>query len=353
VSRRGRAVALVVVLGVVALVVGALVVGVPRTSTSTTDATPAAASHTTATVVRTDLVVTEDMDGTLGFVAGDPIVNRLPGTLTAIPDEGATYTFGDVLYRVDDTPVVLAEGSLPMWRTLSTRSSNGRDVEQLERMLVASGYDPDGKITVDEDFTTATRNAVKDWQTDLGMDDTGIVELGRIVFRSAPVRIVEVPSPVGTALRGGEVLATTSGAATKVTARLDTADQEHLAVGDAVTVELPDSTKVPATVTSIGSVAQRAQDGSSYLEVEIALDDPATGEGLDEAPVTVTYEKERAEQVLAVPVTALVALAEGGYAVEVVDPAGTHLVGVDAGTFADGLVEVTGNLQAGDEVVVP
>jgi hypothetical protein len=59
--------------------------------------------------------------------------------------------------------------------------------------------------------------------------------------------------------------------------------------------------------------------------------------------------------VLAVPVTALVALAEGGYGVEVVDSRGSRLVGVEIGMFsdADDLVEVTGDLDEGDEVVVP
>ena len=57
---------------------------------------------------------------------------------------------------------------------------------------------------------------------------------------------------------------------------------------------------------------------------------------------------------LAVPVEALLALAEGGYAVEVSDGDGTtHLVGVELGVFADGLVEITGDVEAGDQVVVP
>ncbi len=324
-------------------------------SDGTADSTTAASTPLrTAEVIRTDLIVTEDIEGTLGFVAGDPVVNRLVGTVTALPDEGATYGFGDVLYRIDASPAVIAEGSIPMYRPLSSRSADGPDVAQLEAMLVAGGYDPDGDIEIDEDFTSATRTAVKSWQDALGLDDTGVVELGRIVFLPAPIRVVEVRPVVGSVIRDGEIVVTTSSPRTKVTARLDTADQGLLGEGDAVVVELPDGTDVPATVTSVGTVAQRSPDGSSYLEVEIELDDPAMGEGFDEAPVTVTFETERAEDVLAVPVTALVALAEGGYAVEVAGPDGrTRLVGVETGTFADGLVEVTGDLEPGTTVVVP
>jgi hypothetical protein len=59
---------------------------------------------------------------------------------------------------------------------------------------------------------------------------------------------------------------------------------------------------------------------------------------------------------LVVPVDALLALASGGYAVEVVGPGGArHLVAVTPGLFddADGLVQVDGELRDGQRVVVP
>ena len=56
-------------------------------------------------------------------------------------------------------------------------------------------------------------------------------------------------------------------------------------------------------------------------------------------PVTVIITTVAAEGVLAVPVEAVLALAEGGYALEVADGGGaTHLVGVELGVFADGMV---------------
>ena len=74
-----------------------------------------------------------------------------------------------------------------------------------------------------------------------------------------------------------------------------------------------------------------------------------------EAPVDVEIVTDRAEDVLAVPVAALVALAEGGYAVEVDTGGGTvRLVSIETGFYADGLVEVTSSgLEPGDRVVVP
>jgi hypothetical protein len=63
------------------------------------------------------------------------------------------------------------------------------------------------------------------------------------------------------------------------------------------------------------------------------------------------------ENVLTVPVTALIALSGGGYAVEVVGTNGVHqLEAVTAGLFdgANGRVQVNGTeLAVGQRVVVP
>ena len=105
---------------------------------------------------------------------------------------------------------------------------------------------------------------------------------------------------------------------------------------------------------SVGTVVHTDSSGgqtSNYLDVVIAL---AGGQavGLDDAPVTVSFTRSSATGVLAVPVRALLALAEGGYAVERVTGTGTELVGVTLGAFADGYVQITGNVAENDTVVV-
>jgi hypothetical protein len=59
--------------------------------------------------------------------------------------------------------------------------------------------------------------------------------------------------------------------------------------------------------------------------------------------------------VLAVPVTALLALQGGGYGVDVVTTGGaSHLVGVTTGLEADTLVQISGpGITAGTRVQVP
>jgi hypothetical protein len=142
----------------------------------------------------------------------------------------------------------------------------------------------------------------------------------------------------------------------RIIVALDANRQGLLAVGDAVEVVLPDGTRVDGSVASVGTVVtpgDEMQGTSASIEVIVALTDPAAAGTLDEAPVDVSIVQSQATDVLAVPVEALLALAEGGYAVERVTGAGSELVAVTTGAFADGRVEVTGELAEGDEVVVP
>ena len=62
----------------------------------------------------------------------------------------------------------------------------GTDVRQLERNLVALGHDPDGDIEVDDEYDWATTAAVRDWQEALGLDETGALEPGQVVFLPGP-----------------------------------------------------------------------------------------------------------------------------------------------------------------------
>ena len=132
---------------------------------------------------------------------------------------------------------------------------------------------------------------------------------------------------------------------------LDVADATLLAVGDAVSVELPNGDRVAATVASIGE-ASTGESGATTIAVQVAIDG-GTAACRRAARSTSSSRSSPATGVLTVPVEAVLALAEGGYAVEVRDGTSTHLVGVELGTFADGFVEITGDIAEGVEVVVP
>ena len=74
----------------------------------------------------------------------------------------------------------------------------------------------------------------------------------------------------------------------------------------------------------------------------------------DQAPVQVAMQSSKRDNVLIAPVTALLALQEGGYGVEVVNGSSSRLVAVKTGMFARGKVEVSGSgIKAGTTVKVP
>lgn len=232
--------------------------------------------------------------------------------------------------------------------------TQGPDVLQLETSLAALGFDASGTMTVDGLFTTETRRALRDFQVSLGADDDGIVQLGEVVFRSDPIFVSDQLVEPGAPVNPGTAVLAVASADKFVTLDLPASDQQEIALGQAVVVELPDSTKVPATITSIASIAKAGNQGPVF-EVVITLDDSSVAAGLDEAPVDVEVVTDSRTQVVAIPVTALLALREGGYAVEVEQADGTtRLVAVDPGFFAGGLVEVeSGDIGPGDRVVIP
>jgi hypothetical protein len=351
---RGRA-ALAATAVVVAGVAAYAVLG---RSTDETTAAEEEAAVTTAEVTRRDLAETDTFDGTLGYANVRTVVNQLQGTITAIAQEGSVVERGEALYRVDGRPVRLLYGTVPAYRTLSSDVENGADVRQLEWNLVALGYDPDRDITIDTDFDWATTAAIERWQDARGLTEDGVVELGEVVFLPGRQRVGEHKTSVGAVAQpGGEVVSTAS-TTQVVTVQLEATRQELVDEGDSVTVELPGGDEVAGTIAKVGKIAeaevtQEGAESDPTIEVTIGLAGRASTD-LDQAPVDVVITRELEENVLAVPVTALLALAGGGYGVELSADGTTRLVGVETGVYADGYVQVSGDgIAEGAPVVVP
>ena len=314
------------------------------------------AAATTA-VQRRDLVERESLDSSLGFADVRPLTASRAGTLTWLAREGSTVRRGQRLYEVDGTPVYLLYGAKPAWRPLSRGSSDGLDVRQLERNLVALGYDPSGAIDVDEEFDEATEAAVKRWERARGVKADGVVELGEVVFLPGARRIGSHKAGLGTMLQPGAELTETSSPRRVVTLQLEASRQGLVSEGDRVRVELPDGRLVTGTVADVGRVAQKdvneqGEEGEPYVEVTVRV--RATSGALDEAPVDVHVVRTATRNVLTVPVSALLALPGGGYAVEVESGGTRRIVRVRTGAFADGYVEIAGKgIREGTKVVVP
>ncbi|KKZ72996.1 hypothetical protein VO63_15410 [Streptomyces showdoensis] len=344
------------------LVLGAVAAGAVVLSSRTDGpAAPASGPRTgTATVVRTDLVQSERIDGTLGYAGAYTVTApRAGGIVTWLPDVGVTIARGQRAYAVDGVAVPLFYGSTPLYRPLEEGVDDGPDVRVVKRNLKALGYG-DG-LADDARFTSGTAEAVRDWQEDRGRERTGKVAPGDVLVEPGAVRVTEIPGIVGAPAEGP--LLRLSGTRRVVTVDMPVGRQQLARGGAAVRVRLPGGKATDGKVSRVGTVARAAATGGpdrqasqgaageATVPVEVTLSKPADAGALDGAPVQVDFTSERRDDVLAVPVPALLALAEGGYAVET--PEG-RLVPVTLGVFAQGRVEVAGaGLREGMRVEVP
>jgi hypothetical protein len=180
-----------------------------------------------------------------------------------------------------------------------------------------------------------------------------------MVIPSFPAQIADVSGMVGSKVTG-TLLRVTVGSLT-LTGHLDPSSEEAVRIGQHVEVLLEDTGKhYPAEVAKIGRLVRPKQDdadGSTpYIPVVITARQPwsTTFTGQD-ARITVTAAATNGK-VLAVPVGAITAPADGQTSVTVIAPSGERRrVPVTAGMSADGYVEVEptdGRLQEGENVVV-
>jgi multidrug efflux system membrane fusion protein len=296
-----------------------------------------AAPAKTGKVTKQTLADAKTVSGTLGYGSSTTVTNRLGGTVTALAEEGATVKRGQVLYRVDDEPVVLLQGALPAYRPLRP-GVEGADVKQLEQNLKALGYTG---FTVDETFNSSTASAVKKWQKKLGLPETGMVEPGRVVYATGPVRVDARQAAIGEPAQPGQAVLKVTGIDRVVTVKLDVADQRLAKKGAKVKLTLPDGAVKDGTISKVQTIVETGGNGSSTTKIEVTVAMPAVT-GFDSASVDTAFTASVRENVLTVPIAALLALAEGGYGIEVVTTAGSHLVAVETGLFASGRVEISG-----------
>jgi hypothetical protein len=386
--------------GAVAVVVAAavaLAVTDPFRARASSDTGGVSYHTSTATVTRQSLTEQTQEDATLGDAGSYSVVNQAQdpsagsgslgtgsgggGTYTSLPAVGQVVRQGRVLYAVSGDPVMLLYGTTPAYRDLA-EGDTGPDVTELNTDLVTLGYlsaaDLGARSGWDY-YSGETAYGVELLQAHLGVTHTGSLDLGQAVFLPGPIEVTGYGTDTvlgGTATAGAVVL-TASSTTPQVTIDLDASLQSEVHAGEPVSVTLPDGASTPGVVSSVSNVAtsstgssgssssgspgsSSSDEGSSgnaaTITVEVSLDDPKAAGSLNQAPVAVTITTGSASDALVVPVDALLAQSNGGYAVEVVGSGGRHhLVAVTPGVFDDaaGLVQVAGDLTPGQKVVVP
>jgi hypothetical protein len=347
----------------------------------------------TQAVTRGSLTEQTEEDGTLGDAGSYTVVmpgssgsagpaagsGSGAGTFTWLPSAGQTIRQGQTIYQVSGSPVVLLYGNVPAYRDLA-EGMTGADVTELNTDLVTLGYATAAALGPRSGwnyFSGETGYALGLLQAHLGLTQTGTLPLGQAVFLPSAINVTGLGSGVvpGAAATSGSTVLTASSLTPVVTMDLDASLQTEVAVGDSVSVTLPDGAVTPGVISSVSTAASSTSSSSSSsssssgngqgpgssgsaaatITVVVSLTDPKVAGDLNQAPVQVTITTGSVSNVLIVPVDALLAQPGGSYAVEVTGPGGHHLVRVTPGLFDDaaGTVQVTGDLAPGQHVVVP
>lgn len=303
-------------------------------------------------VRKTDLVERIETKATLGHGKPTTYGTQLQGTLTSIASPGTVLTPGTEIMRVNDLPVFALRGEVPAWRAFEPGMEDGRDVLQLEQNLAELGY---FSAEPDEHYGSATTSAIAEWNDDNGFGWSSTLEFGRVVFLPADVQVSAKKAAVGDPASAAVLEAT--GTSTVVTAEVDPSMRDLLPIGANAEIRLPNGKTTSGTVSSVEPAVEH-DDGAGKqpklkVPVQFTLTDPEAAASFSDVTVTVITSRTTATNVLAVPVQALLAEADGKYAVEVLRNGTPTRIPVEVGAFADSLVEITsGDIHEGDQVVV-
>ena len=305
--------------------------------------------------------------GTLHYADRYKFRGAFEGVVTKLPTPGTTLTQGDMIHQIGDEPSYLMHGNTPAWRTFEPDMSNGEDVTQLETALQQLGYftgEPNSH------YDWLTRSAIQKWQKDNDLVQNGILPLGRVVFAPEDLRVGTMIARVGDRANAETDLFNVSSTRQIISANLKLSDQKLGVVGNSVKIRLPGGETTTGTISAVEPPTDKSaagdqknsdssQDSSSEKEriipITVTPDDPEATKNLQEASVTLGLISEKRENVLSVPLSALIALTPDQFGVEVVnDDNTTRKVPVKTGLFAGDRVEVTSDeLSENQRVVVP
>jgi|SRR5690625_4154096 len=282
--------------------------------------------------------------------------NFVSGVVTHAAENGQ-FEQGDLLYKVGETGVFLAEGRVPFWRGLSP-GSRGDDVKQLQRMLKARKLDIDANGIWDE----ATTKAVQQWQREAGIPVRDQIALGELVAAPAVPIIISLDpqhSTPGTQLGGGETILHAAAGEPEFVMEVTEGQAEMMPSGTAVAIHDGGQTWQGVT-TDIN----QNDDGLFAIAVTAPDGGPVCADTCDLLPTGEVNHLKADIEVIApvvgpvVPVSAIHTEPGGRTTVNVVrdrrgqtGPSETETREISIVTVVDGLASVTG-VEPGEKVKV-
>lgn len=230
-----------------------------------------AASYITEAARTADLEDVVEGTATLAFADGAETVVRtsVPGVVTDVAvAPGDTLAPLQPVLTIDGTELFVLTGEAPVYRPLSD-GDEGPDVETLEAALAAAGHEPGD---VDEVFDADTADALRDWQQEVGLDDTGAFDPTIVLWAPSGAEVLAVDVALGDRLTGAEPLLLTGVPGELVAeAGLDQVDVLGVAVGDRAVLDV-DGFDEPVE-GRVGRIADTPTGTEATFLVTVLVDD--------------------------------------------------------------------------------
>jgi peptidoglycan hydrolase-like protein with peptidoglycan-binding domain len=285
-----------------------------------------------------------------GVLGGTPaplaFSTQSAGVVTELPAVGSTITQGQVLYRLDNEPVVLLYGSTPVYRSFTPGMSSGPDVLQLEQDLNQLGFGEAYGLTVNGDFNFADEQAVRAFNRAEGLPSGDTISQGSVLFEPAPVFVSAVNAGLGQSVAAGGTVVTLDLGTPIVSVQLPSGQAAGIQPGTQALVRL----SAPSTVFA-GKVTSVAASSGGNVQITVALSNPPVDLPLTAQSAFVVFDVQVVHNAYIVPIAALVATIQGGYALEERLPGGRNrYIGVTVGALdnLDAVAQVSGaGLYAG------
>jgi peptidoglycan hydrolase-like protein with peptidoglycan-binding domain len=321
-------------------------------------AEPGPVARSTTPVTVGSMIAETNVPGSVQYADRETIASKLAGVVTELPEVGSVIEPGGVLYRVDTRPVFLLDGVMPVWRNFAQGMTEGEDIRQLEENLATLGFfggEPDTRFDWD------TTQAILNWQASLGLERTGTLDRSTLVFSGRNVRVDTLETRIGAEIAPGGPVYQVTDSSQIIDLTIRSSDRSLAAPGNKVTVALPDGGTTEGVIESVSQPINKpdADDGTTsvVIPVRVSVADQGVLAPLTLANVTVRFASILSENVLTVPVEALVPISDTAFAVELpeLNPDGEReLLPVTTGAFSSGMVEVSGTgVSEGVDVVVP
>ncbi len=345
-----------VIVGIVAVIallgLGAAVGWAAATVLRPVEDPTVAQSHTLVEVVPGEVESSLRLSTSAEWTLAPAGANRASGTVTGVSvSPGDEVSQGAILYRVDQRPVVIAQGDVPMYRDIGV-DARGADVRQLQQLLKDLGF---YTLEVDGVVRWGTMQAIMAWQKELGVAQSGSVEVGDVIFvPKLPTRVSLDGEKVkrGLTLSGGEQVVSVLPDSPAFSVAVTEAQAGMVATGTRVEITNPDGGIWEAVAAD---QVPNTEDGSIRVTLTGVGDQPICGDACELVPVSgrtlldsqiVIVEPTEG---LVVPSAALVTGADGQAAV--IDEAGVRIP-VTIVASARGMSVVEG-VVAGTQVQLP